>query len=53
MVANNDPPEKSFSEMSADDLNKWFDRRFDERMRKQEESRTPRLSIMVTKGTLD
>jgi peroxiredoxin family protein len=53
MTANNDFSGKSSSEMSADELNKWFDHRFDEKMREQEETRTPRLSIMVTKGTLD
>lgn len=49
----NDISGKSLAEMSADDLKAWFDRRFEEKMREQEEGRTPRLSIMVTKGTLD
>ena len=44
---------KSLAEMSADDLQAWFDNRFDEKMRAQDEGRTPRVSIMVTKGTLD
>ena len=44
---------KSLSEMTADELKEWFDQRFDEKMRRQEQGRTPRLSIMVTKGTLD
>jgi peroxiredoxin family protein len=44
---------KALAEMSSDDLKAWFDRRFDERMNELDESRTPRLSIMVTKGTLD
>ena len=52
-VDMNDISGKSLAEMSADDLKAWFDRRFEEKMREQEEGRTPRLSIMVTKGTLD
>ena len=39
---------KSLAEMSADELKAWFDQRFVEKMREQEASRTPRLSIMVT-----
>jgi peroxiredoxin family protein len=53
MAMNNDVSGKSLSEMSADELKAWFDQRFDERLREQEEGRTPRVSIMVTKGTLD
>jgi len=44
---------KAIAEMSADDLKAWFDQRFTEKMAQQESDRTPRLSIMVTKGTLD
>ena len=44
---------KSLAGMSADELNSWFDARFEDKMRKTDESKTPRLSIMVTKGTLD
>jgi len=39
--------------MSPGALNAWFDARFREQLEKQESSATPRLSIMVTKGTLD
>jgi peroxiredoxin family protein len=53
MVDMNDISGKSLAGMSADDLKAWFDRRFEEKMRQQDESRTPKLSIMVTKGTLD
>jgi peroxiredoxin family protein len=53
MLANSDSSGKSLSEMSADELKKWFDRRFDERMQERQVASTPRLSIMVTKGTLD
>lgn len=53
MATNMDDPGKAVSEMSVEELNRWFDRRFDEKTKEQEESRPPRLSIMVTKGTLD
>ncbi len=49
----NDISGKSLAEMSADDLQAWFNNRFDERMQVHKEGATPRLSIMVTKGTLD
>jgi peroxiredoxin family protein len=53
MVAMNNVSGSSLAEMSADELKTWFDERFAERMEQQESSRTPRLSIIVTKGTLD
>ena len=53
MVAMNDVSGKSLAEMSGDELKAWFDRRFEEKMLQQESDKTPRISIMVTKGTLD
>jgi peroxiredoxin family protein len=53
MVEMNDVSGKAIAEMSADELKAWFDQRFTEKMAQQESDRTPRLSIMVTKGTLD
>jgi len=44
---------KSLAEMSSDELKRWFDMCFSESMSAHESSKTPRLSIMVTKGTLD
>ena len=41
------------SEMSPAALNEWFDKRFAENMRELEAGKTRKLSIMVTKGTLD
>lgn len=38
---------------SQDDLNNWFDQRFEEKIREREDNRTPSLSIIATKGTLD
>ena len=40
-------------DMSPGELNAWFDERFSKQMEARESSATPRLSIMVTKGTLD
>jgi peroxiredoxin family protein len=53
MVAMNEVSGRSLAEMSADELKVWFDQRFTEQMAQQEIGTTPRLSIMVTKGTLD
>ncbi len=39
--------------MTPDALNQWFDQRFTENMEKFEAAKTPMISIMVTKGTLD
>ena len=41
------------ADMSPAALNAWFDARFKERLEERESSATPRISIMVTKGTLD
>ena len=49
----NDVSGKAPAEMTADELQAWFDQRFAEKMEQRESDRTPRLSIMVTKGTLD
>ena len=39
--------------MTTDEMNAWFDQRFAEKMAEGTEAGPPRLSIMVTKGTLD
>ena len=44
---------KSLAEMSAQQLDEWIDQRVAASIIKQESEKTPRLSIMVTKGTLD
>lgn len=41
------------ADMSPDALNAWFDERFRQKLEERESNATPRLSIMVTKGTLD
>lgn len=38
---------------SADELNNWFDRRFEEKMAEREASHIPSMTIIATKGTLD
>jgi len=37
----------------ADDLNAWFDKRFEEKMAEREAAHTPSMTIIATKGTLD
>lgn len=44
---------QSPADMSPGALNAWFDERFREKLEERESSATPRVSIMVTKGTLD
>lgn len=39
--------------LSRDELNTWFDHRFEEKLKEQEDNKTPSLSIIATKGTLD
>ncbi len=41
------------AQQTPEALNAWFDQRFAEKMEEREQNATPRLSIMVTKGTLD
>jgi len=53
MVEMNEVTGKTLAALSADELKVWFDSRFEEKMQSHESARTPRLSIMVTKGTLD
>jgi peroxiredoxin family protein len=44
---------RSVQEMTPAELNQWFDQRFAESMERHKADKTPKLSIMVTKGTLD
>ena len=37
----------------SESLNRWFDERFEEKMREWRENKTPSLSMLVTRGTLD
>ncbi len=53
MSAIIEPPMGELQEMTPAALNRWFDKRFVENMEKLEAAKTPKISIMVTKGTLD
>ncbi len=54
-------PQKSTSESKAatpeqfdqEALNRWFDERLEQKLQEREEARTPQLSLIATKGTLD
>ena len=39
--------------LTQEELNTWFDRRFDEKLQEREASHTPSMSIIATKGTMD
>ncbi len=39
--------------MTQEQLNHWFDQRFEERLRQTEKNHTPSMSIIATKGTMD
>jgi peroxiredoxin family protein len=41
------------SDAPAGDLEAWFDRRFEQKMAEREAAKTPALTIIATKGTLD
>jgi len=36
-----------------EDLNAWFDQRFDEKLQAHEDNKTPSMAIIATKGTMD
>ncbi len=39
--------------MSQNELDQWFDQRFEQRLTEKEASKTPSMSIIATKGTMD
>jgi len=39
--------------MTQDELNSWFDKRFEERRQKEDDDHVPSMSIIATKGTMD
>ena len=55
MTASTAQAENSNAEvtMSKEALNQWFDQRFEERLQAKEDSKTPSMSIIATKGTMD
>ncbi len=40
-------------EMPPEDLDSWFDQRFEEKMAERDAAHTPAMTIIATKGTLD
>jgi peroxiredoxin family protein len=43
----------AMSDASTGDLDAWFDKRFEQKMAEHEAAKTPALTIIATKGTLD
>ena len=39
--------------LDQETLNKWFDKRLEQKLKEREEARTPQLSLIATKGTMD
>lgn len=39
--------------LNPDMLNKWFDERLEQKLQEREEAKTPQLSLIATKGTMD
>lgn len=39
--------------LDQETLNKWFDERLEQKLKEREEARTPQLSLIATKGTMD
>lgn len=40
-------------DLSQDAMNEWFDQRFEQKMTQRETGKTPAMTIIATKGTLD
>lgn len=40
-------------QMTREELDHWFDDRFEEQLKQREENKTPSMSLIATKGTLD
>ena len=41
------------AEPQSAEMNEWFEKRFEEEMKKREAAHTPKMSLIATKGTLD
>ncbi len=39
--------------LDQETLNKWFDERLEQKLQEREDARTPQLSLIATKGTMD
>ncbi len=49
----NTPKNQNLEHLDMDALNHWFDERLEQKLREREESKTPQLSLIATKGTMD
>jgi peroxiredoxin family protein len=47
------PEELTINNVDQESFNKWFDERLEQKLKEREESRTPQLSLIATKGTMD
>ena len=48
-----EPESQVPSQLDQEALNKWFDERLEQKLSERAEARTPQLSLIATKGTLD
>lgn len=48
-----EPESQVPSQLDQEALNKWFDERLEQKLHERAEARTPQLSLIATKGTLD
>ncbi len=46
------PEELTINNVDQESFNKWFDERLEQKLKEREESRTPQLSLIATKGTM-
>ena len=53
MQQESTPESQVPSQLDQEALNKWFDERLEQKLRERAEARTPQLSLIATKGTLD
>jgi len=47
------PETLEIQNINQETLNKWFDERLEQKLKEREEARTPQLSLIATKGTMD
>lgn len=53
MQQESTPESQVTSQLDQEALNNWFDERLEQKLRERAEARTPQLSLIATKGTLD
>jgi len=47
------PETLNIQNIDQESFNKWFDERLEQKLKEREEARTPQLSLIATKGTMD